>query len=684
MEIGPGEVSEIEARMRQDLGTAPIFLPEGDFRAYYDGFCNATIWPLFHYFPQYAHYDEQEWAAYGRINQRFLEKVLELADPADTVWVHDYHLMLLPNLIRAARPEAKIGFFLHIPFPSYELFRMLPWREELLDGMLGADLVGFHSYGYTRHFLSSTLRLLGLENYFGSVIVDERIVKVDTFPIGIDVDRFLNAHEDSAIIQAREDLRQKTEHRKVILSVDRLDFSKGILARLLSYEQFLETHPQWIGKVTLISLTAPSRMGVPEYQTMKRRVDEVVGRINGRFGKPGWTPVWYMYRSVPFGELAPLYQLADVALVTPLRDGMNLVAKEYLASHPDGCGVLILSETAGAAEELGEAIIVNPHDQGAIVQALNEALEMPVEEQRLRNAPMLKRLKRYDVNRWADDFLSQLEGLVQSRPHQKLRKLAGDYQQRLFSDYAESTRRLILLDYDGTLVPFTTAPEEASPGEELRRKLRLLVDDPANNVVIISGRSPEALDKWLGDTGVDLAAEHGAQIKLRSEGWQTIASADATEWKAQLRPVLETFADRTPGAFVEEKANALAWHYRKVEPEMGLQRVATLIDALEDLIANTPLQILNGNKVIEVKHHSAGKGHASQHWLQGADSYDFIMAIGDDVTDEEMFAVMPEGAWSIKVRRAFHSNAEYYLSTPYHVHRLLQDLTELSTPVGPT
>jgi trehalose 6-phosphate synthase/phosphatase len=515
--VDPQDRTEIEGRLRREYDSIPLFLPTRRFERFYYGFSNGCLWPLFHYFPQYAHFNRSEWQAYVEVNQAYCDKILEEARPDDRIWVHDYHLMLLPAMIRRALPGAAIGFFLHIPFPSYEVFRILPWRDEILEGLLGADLVGFHSFGYARHYLSSLLRLLGLEQDFGQVAVGGRLVKVDAFPLGVDMERFARALADPAIEARRAELAKETQGQKVILSVDRLDFTKGILERLSAYERFLERYSRWRGKVKLIAVCVPSRTRVPEYQSMRRQIDESVGRINGRFGQPGWTPIWYLYRSLPFDQLVPLYGLADVALVTPLRDGMNLVAKEYLASHPDGTGVLVLAETAGAAEELGEALIVNPNDEERMIGAIHQALQMPTEAQIVRNRPMLSRLRRYDNARWADDFLSQLDAASTSASAQRPVPLASDALARLRRAYRCCDRRLLLLDYDGTLVPLVSSPSAAQPDPPLIELLEALAADPANDVVIISGRDSSIMQSWLGETSVDLVAEHGAEFRLSEE-----------------------------------------------------------------------------------------------------------------------------------------------------------------------
>ena len=355
----------------------PVFLTEEQMEQFYLGFCNATIWPLFHYFPSYTVYQQPFWEQYKQINQLFADALQSILRPDDVVWVHDYHLMLLPRLLKANQPHLSVGFFLHIPFPSFEVFRMLPgeWRRDILEGLLGADLIGFHTYEYTRHFLQSVLRILGYEYHMSQVLALDHAVRVDTFPMGIDVEKFAGASKNADTEKEIRELKNTLNGVKSILSVDRLDYSKGISNRLEGYELFLESYPEYHGKVALLMVVVPSRIGVVQYDLMKRQIEELVGKINGRFGRVGWTPVVYQYRHVPFSSLAALYAVSDVCLVTPLRDGMNLVAKEYVATTGDG-GVLILSEMAGAAKELPEAIIINPNNRAEIASALKEALQM--------------------------------------------------------------------------------------------------------------------------------------------------------------------------------------------------------------------------------------------------------------------------------------------------------------------
>jgi trehalose 6-phosphate synthase/phosphatase len=669
----------IEKKLLADYNNVPIFPPSQLFDRYYHGFSNGTLWPLFHYFSQFAHYKPEEWSAYRDVNRMFCDKIVEVSQPGDRIWIQDYQLMLVPAMVRSLLPEAQIGFFLHIPFPSYEIFRILPWRVEILEGLLGADLIGFHSYSYARHFQSSLLRLMGLEQEFGRVSYGDRYLQIDTFPLGVNVDRFIDAGETETAQEELAELVKNTEGRKVVLSVDRLDFTKGILERLQAFENFLERHKEWLGKVTMIALCVPSRTSVPEYQNLKRQVDEAVGRINGRFGQPGWTPIWYLYRSLPFERLISLYRLADVALVTPLRDGMNLVAKEYLASRPDGTGVLVLSETAGAAEELGEAILVNPHDEFEMVRALYDALNMTEDEQKSRNRPMLARLRRYNTVRWGDDFISQMDAAVSNRSDRPQRLLSGRAKDELVLDYQETQRRLLLLDYDGTLVRFYPRPEDARPDDGLLELLKTFVADPKNEVVIISGRDSTTLENWLAETGVDMAAEHGMKYRLASEGeWKDVDELVSDEWKEKLRPVLEVYVDRTPGSALEEKGAALVWHYRRAEPEMGSVRAKQLMDTLEGFVSNTSLHVLQGNKVVEVKQSTINKGTAVQRWLFPETPHDFVLAIGDDTTDEDLFAALDESCWTVKVGYLASSHARSYVPEPKDVRQLLKALSETS------
>ena len=664
------EIEEIGEKLI-DEDCYPVFLSQHDVENYYYGFCNKTIWPLFHHFPLYTSYSKSFWETYKRVNRTFCDAVVKVAQPDDIIWVHDYQLMLLPGLIRERLPEARIGFFLHIPFPSFEVFRLLPWRKEIIEGFLGADLIGFHTNDYVLHFLDSVHRLLGCEDAFGQISAGNRVIKVDVFPMGIDYKRFATAVQELEVQKGIERIRKKMGDRRIILSIDRLDYTKGIAQRLEAFDLFLEKNPRYKENVTLILVAVPSRTGVERYAQLKNRVDELVGRINGKHGTIGWVPIWYLYRFQPFHSLVALYNVADAALVTPMRDGMNLIAKEFVATKADGKGVLILSEMAGASKELGEAIIVNPNNQEEVAQALKEALTMPEEEQIERNRIMQKRLQRYNVVRWGTDFMDALSSIKKVQLELSVRKLTQETQKKLIRCYSESDNNIILVDYDGTLVPFAEKPQKAKPDEELLGMLNELGKNPKNEVVIISGRDRYTLDKWFGSRNLSLIAEHGVWIKDRGKSWETIEPL-RDDWKEQMRPVLEWYEDRTPGSFIEEKDFSLVWHYRKAEPQLASIRARELKDALLQLTANLNLGVLEGSKIIEIKSVGINKGRAALHWLS-KNTWDFILAIGDDWTDEDLFAVLPDSAYSIKVGLS-PSKARFNLDSVAEVRLLLKQL----------
>jgi trehalose 6-phosphate synthase/phosphatase len=662
-------------KARDEFSSYPVFLTEEAMERFYLGFCNATIWPLFHYFPTYTVYEPAYWEQYKQINQSFCDALENVLRPDDVVWVHDYHLMLLPRLLKARRPKLSVGFFLHIPFPSHEVFRLLPgvWRRDILEGMLGADLIGFHTYEYTRHFLQSVLRILGYEHHFSQILTSDHPLKVDTFPMGIDFEKFSAAAIDAEIQRERQEVERTLSGFKVVLSVDRLDYSKGISHRLEGFESFLEANPEYHGKVVLLMIVVPSRIGVRQYDRMKRQIEELVGKINGRFGRVGWTPIVYQYRNVPFPSLVALYTASDICLVTPLRDGMNLVAKEYVATRTDGSGVLVLSEMAGSAKELPEAIVINPNNRNEIAQALKDALETPLDEQKRRNRIMQNRLRRYDVKRWADDFLNALAGAREMQDRIEAKLLAPDERAEIIHEYKTSRRRALFLDYDGTLTPLARFPSMARPDERRTALLGFLAAEPGNHVVIISGRDRQTLDNWFGSLPIGLVAEHGAWIKETGQSWQLVKPL-ANAWKEQLLPILEIYTDRLPGAFVEDKENSVAWHYRAADPEQAGFLASELVDHLDSLTAKTDLQVIQGSKVVEIRHAGVDKGSAALQWLARND-YDFILAVGDDATDEDLFRAVPASAVTIRVGIA-GTLARYNLRNSAEIIGLLQAFAE--------
>ncbi|GHN02582.1 hypothetical protein WSM22_40710 [Cytophagales bacterium WSM2-2] len=403
--------SSTQQLIKNDLVLHPIFLDGRYNDLFYNGFCNAVLWPLFHYFPSYVIYDQHFFNAYEAANMILAEQIAEMYTPGDVIWIHDYHFMLLPMLLRRRLPEATIGFFLHIPFPSFELFRILPktWRLEILDGLLGADVVGFHTTDYVHHFNESVLRMLGKQVHKNGILqIDGREVLVKDFPISIDYAKFQDTCNLPIVKREVKKIRNRFGNCKLILSVDRLDYTKAIINRLESFELFLTQNPDYKEKVAYLLLLVPTRDGVLKYKENKKEVEMLISRINGIHGSLSWTPIIYQYRSVDFRKLVTMYSASDVALVVPVRDGMNLVAKEYVASRTGSSGVLILSETAGCANELKDTILVNPNDRHEVADSIRQALLQPLSEQKIRIKKMQNHLKRYDIHQWATEFMGKL------------------------------------------------------------------------------------------------------------------------------------------------------------------------------------------------------------------------------------------------------------------------------------
>lgn len=636
--------------IRKDLiedGLVPVFLTQEEISLYYEGFSNKTIWPHFHYFTQFTTYNDDYWEAYQQANKKFAEVTNPLIRPDDLVWVHDYQLLLLPAMIRKAYPEVSIGFFLHIPFPSYEVFRVLPWRKEILDGVLGADQIGFHTFNYMRHFLSAAYRISGFEHNFGKLTVGNRLINVDVFPMGIDYDKYAFPDIDPDADNGSFSIKELAKGKKLIISIDRLDYTKGIPNRLLTFEKFLKKYPDYHREVSLMLVVVPSRSNVDQYQDLKEQVDQLVGNINGQYGTFDWTPIQYFYRSLSFSELITLYQEGDIALITPLRDGMNLVAKEYVASkEKTKDGVLILSEMAGASNELMDALIVNPQDANSIVEAIHEALTMSEEERRWRLENMQEKLKKYNVRHWAATFFKEQKKLISKQKAQQTHRMSSEERSNLLAQYQSGKKRLLMLDYDGTLMGFHPDPRAVQPDEEVLGLLQQLTKVEGLQVVVNSGRDRHTLQEWLGHLSLHFAAEHGVWVK-KEEDWQKNSSLN-NKWKKDIRPLLENLVERTPGSFIEEKDYSVAWHYRRIDRDLGEKRVREFRDVLLYLTHNLDLQVLEGNKVVEIKNAGVNKGKATDLWLEGQE-WDFILAIGDDHTDEDIFKALPKSAFTIKV-----------------------------------
>lgn len=662
---------DIRSRLGE-MNFHPVFLSEAQIENYYEGYSNSTIWPLCHYFFAYTLYKKCFWEAYECVNQLFCAEISRQVEPGDRVWIQDYQLMLLPDMLRKACPEVCIGYFHHIPFPSYELFRILPERSELLKGLLGADFIAFHTHEYMRHFISAAERVLRIDFKLDEAQLGDRVVRVDALPMGINYELYHEASDNPAVREAIDRTRKYFGEHKLILSVDRLDYSKGILHRLSGFASFLKNHPDYHGKVSLAMVIVPSRDHVGSYAELKTKIDEEIGSINGRYSTMDWTPVCYFYRGFSFEELTAMYYVADIALITPLRDGMNLVAKEYVAAKRENPGVLILSEMAGASVEMADALLINPNDTDEIETAICRALEMPEEEQKARLDRMRKIVSMQTVNKWASDFMDEMGEVSAKTMRLREKRISAATSDLIRRKYGNARRRLILLDYDGTLAAIRERPEEAKPTEELLSLLSELSENPDNHVVVNSGRDPATLDEWLGSLPVSLAAEHGAFYK---EGGIWHKNVNKKEWDPELLSVLRLFVGKTPHTRLEIKKAALAWHYRESDAWVGSLRARQLIDVLTPLCMRLQLQVLFGDKVVEVKSPEYNKG-SEVNRLLARNRYDFILAMGDDRTDEDMFKALPEDAVTIKIGPVSEM-ARYNLMSQVEVLPFLRSIVDV-------
>lgn len=665
------EKEEIRANLLPE-NFYPVFLTEDQIRDYYEGYSNSMIWPLCHYFYTYIQYETKFWESYQEVNRLFCDEAVKIIKPGDMVWIQDYQLMLLPALLREKIQDISIGYFHHIPFPSYELFRVLPERAKLLKGLLGADLIGFHTHDYMRHFISAVYRVLGIDSELDEINYNNRVIHVDAFPMGINYDLHHDAILDETVQKMAIQFRQNFGNHKLVLSVDRLDYSKGIIHRLKGFAQFLENNPEYRGEVSLVMVVVPSRDSVDRYAELKTKIDEMIGSLNGLYSSLDWSPVYYFYHGFPFEELMALYHIANFALVTPVRDGMNLVAKEYIAVKRDQPGMLILSEMAGAAAELSQAIIINPNNIDEIEEALLEALKMTDEEKKTRMGKMRQTLSRQTVSKWAHDFTKELASINKINILLQNKKIDNDSLKEIQKQYKNAKKRLIILDYDGTLVPIVKNPELAIPDEQLIETLNLLTADKKNRLVISSGRDKDFLDKWLSEVDLDLAAEHGAFFKENGK-WHENTVADFP-FDDELLEILQKATDKTPGSRIEIKRTSISWHFRNSDKWLAELRKQQLVNALMNPCTRLNLQIMRGNKIVEIKMAGVDKGIEATR-LVNSDSYDFVLAMGDDVTDEDMFRTLPPEAITIKIG-SISDNARFSLPQADSVKFLTRLISE--------
>ncbi len=672
-------------RLEKNLGVSgwkyrPVFPDPKLYDLYYNGGCNDVLWPLLHYQPELVSFQRESWQAYREVNQLIANEIAEIAEKSDLIWIHDFHLFLVPKLLKAARPELRTGFFLHVPFPSSEVFRQLPVREEILDSLLQADLVGFHDYSYLRHFSSTLMRLLGLESGFLSVKRAGRTTRLGVFPVSIDTEKFVRRSREPKVRQLAKEMRSsKSIDHFMFLGVDRLDYMKGIDLKLKAFRAMLRMFPQYREKVSLLQIAVPTRTGVPVYMKLARETARLVGEINGEFSTPNWAPIHYIYSSIDNDKLIALYKAADGLIVSSKRDGMNLVALEYIASQDtERPGLVLLSEFAGAISSMSHAIAMNPWDLEDTARKMQLAIEMPRAERTQRLQTMQAYLDRYSSTDWAASFITELEKQEPSErdegppviemSHATLSSLRDRV-------LASSPRRVaLLLDYDGTLVPIEQSPELAVLTPQLKNELRKIMSYPWLDLVVVSGRDGRFLNNQFGDLPVFLAAEHGAKTFDPVKGrWQRTISRSRSSWYSTALKIITDYTARVPNSQVEKKHYSIAWHYRQSPHEYGEFQARKLAEELELGLANLPVSILRGKKVIEARAIDADKGMFAASYLERASDGTVPIAFGDDRTDEDMFVALKNRGLTVKVG-AGQSAADFALASQVQTLPFLHSL----------
>ncbi|MFQ5417156.1 MAG: bifunctional alpha,alpha-trehalose-phosphate synthase (UDP-forming)/trehalose-phosphatase [Myxococcota bacterium] len=619
---------------------APVHLSKTEIERYYHGLSNRTLWPLFHSLPGLARFEGRDWKVYNEVNERFAATAAEEAPDAGFVWIHDYQLMLAPSGIRSSLPDMRIGFFLHIPFPPYDIFRLLPWDREILRGMLASDLIGFHVPSYAGNFLDCVERSLGarVNRRDGVVEYGDRTTRVGAFPIGIDFELFESLARAAPV-------QPETQRERVVLGVDRLDYTKGIPERLRAFERMLELHPEYRERVVLLQLAVPSRSQVAEYKELKRELDEIVGRINGRFATAGWSPIRYLYRTIDQKRLCAIYRDADVALVTPLRDGMNLVAKEFVASQVADPGVLVLSKLAGSTQTMREALRVNPYDIDGTAEAIHRALEMEEGERRSRIVALRRRERRDNLEAWVHSFLE-----ASDREQAELHPIGDADFANWLDDFLGDYGLALFLDYDGTLCNLQDHPSLARLSPAMQHALCGCAKRTDTVIAVVSGRALADVREIVGLPGLIYAGNHG--LEIAGEGVPPFVHEDLVHYRHRAEELaLELEGLEVDGAWTEAKGPTLTFHYRAVP----LPNRASLIDEAKRMIHDAGYQARDAHQAVEARPPIGwDKGRAVLHVLRSqygpAWSEDVrVIYVGDDHTDEDAFRFLAGLAITFRV-----------------------------------
>ena len=671
--IAPSEMKQSQflklQNGNQKITFEPIFIESDQYDAYYNGFSNSVLWPLLHYEIQNLNLRTQDWEAYCSVNKRIAEEVAAIAEEGDLIWVHDFHLLLVPQYLRKLKPSATIGFFLHVPFPSSEIWRQLPMRAELLKGLLGADLIGFHDFSYLRHFGSCVELLLGINPESYLVRYKERFISLGVFPVSIDTPSFSDISNSEKVKELVESYVKGNSYQYTILGIDRLDYTKGIDLKLQAFEKFLESYPEYASKVRLLQIAVPTRVKVEEYQDLKNSIEQTISSINGRFGTLNEAPITYLYSSIKREELIALYRMADILLVSSKRDGMNLVCQEFIACQDaQDPGMVILSEFAGAASNLSRVLTVNPWDVNEVSSAISECITMPKEEKIKRHSEMYAYLQDYTATAWAEFFMEELEVRSDLRDPSKNvlePRILNLERDSLSKEQIGKPDLHIFIDFDGTLAPIGSKPELVNVTKETRGILEELSKKKGVKIIITSGRDAKFLLEQFSGLDIFMAAEHGAEFfDHRHKEWTSLVRSDVQNWYEQADKLLKEQVKRVPGSFLEKKRYGLAWHYRLAPKDYSEFQARKIAFELRSIFKDLPVVVMLGKKVIEVKSFEADKGIFARWYLDQAaydGKRDGVVAIGDDITDEDMFKVLHFGM-TIKIGSGF-SDARYYIDS---------------------
>ena len=636
-DVEPEKIEQLKITAFGDFKCHPIVVPKESYHYYYNCFCNNVIWPLFHYESSLVDHTEQGWKCYQEINTRVAEEIIRIAHEDDIIWVHDFHFFLVPGLIKEKRPDLKIGFFLHIPFPSSEIFRELPQRKEIIKSLALCDLVGFHDLSYMNHFRSSLQRILG------ECELDLNERKWGVYPISIDTDHFMSLTEKDETKSFVLKYQATKKDMQWILGVDRLDYIKGLKMKLQAFHEFLRRYPDQREKVQMVQIVIPSRTDVPEYQKLKEQVEQLASSINGEFGSPTYMPVTYLYHSVSDYELSALYQLSDVMHIGSRRDGMNLVCLEYVVSQPDeNPGTLLLSVFTGAHSTMSYALSINPWNVEETADKIKEALQRPLQQRKAEMQSMKDFLKRYTASEWARFFLRDL---LREGHSTKMIHLSKDGQFSWMRDL-KNKNILFFCDFDGTLTPISPLPTAVSMHEKTKELIQEISAKNNCQFIVVSGRDKDYLQSQFLEKGLNVAigACHGAyEYRPELGDWINLVPHDSSKWKESVVDVLRMYTSRTPGSFFEDKGHAVAWHFRNSPPDFAEFLANKLYFELEEILRSQPAMVMKGKKVIEVRSVHANKGLFVQHWIKNAPfTPDVVIALGDDTTDEDMFRTLEE------------------------------------------